>query len=85
MPMMPFRGVRSSWLTLLMKRSFCSSSRFSSSISFCTAQHSRNGMFQAAGLRAACERTLGWNGGHACHAACVAAHGCQDSGAESSM
>mmetsp|Transcript_15659 Transcript_15659/g.41261 ORF Transcript_15659/g.41261 Transcript_15659/m.41261 type:complete len:238 (-) Transcript_15659:752-1465(-) len=35
MPMMPFRGVRSSWLTLLMKRSFCSSSRFSSSISFC--------------------------------------------------
>ncbi|KAF5837001.1 hypothetical protein DUNSADRAFT_4974 [Dunaliella salina] len=46
MPMMPFRGVRSSWLTLLMKRSFCSSSRFSSSISFCTvtAQHAEQHM-----------------------------------------
>jgi hypothetical protein len=38
MPMMPFNGVRSSWETLLMKRSFCSSSRFSSSMSFCKVQ-----------------------------------------------
>mmetsp|Transcript_10553 Transcript_10553/g.28878 ORF Transcript_10553/g.28878 Transcript_10553/m.28878 type:complete len:312 (-) Transcript_10553:640-1575(-) len=29
-PMIPFRGVRSSWLMLLMKRSFCSTSSFSS-------------------------------------------------------
>lgn len=33
--MMPLRGVRSSWLTLLMKASFCATSARSSAMSCC--------------------------------------------------